>query len=113
VTETNPDNEDTINVPIPGTDLEPADPERIKKLNKELADARAALETLGRSLEVVNADYQALRKIVLGDEESVVHACPPNSSGIMPCCNRAPMDVPLTERISLDGTAVTCRGVFA
>ncbi|AXH66197.1 hypothetical protein SEA_SATIS_36 [Streptomyces phage Satis] len=104
-------NEDTINVPIPGTELEPADPKRIEKLTKEMADVRAAMETLGRSLAVAQEDYKALRLIVMGDEESTVHACPPDGSGIMPCCGRTPMDVPLTERISLDGTTVTCRGV--
>jgi hypothetical protein len=105
------DGEDTIHVPIPGTDLEPVNPERIKKLARELADARAALEVLGRSLEVANADFKALRRVIFGDEKSTVHACPLDGSGIMPCCGRTSMEVPLTEPISLDGTLVNCTGI--
>lgn len=100
-----------IRIPVPGTDLEPADPERIKRLTKEKADARAALEVLGRSLKVAMADFEALRRVIVGDEESITHACPTGDSGIMPCCGRGTMDVPLTEPVTMNRDAVTCQGV--
>ncbi len=38
----------------------------------------------------------------------IVHACPPEGSGIMPCCGRTPFDAPLTDRMTLDPALVTC-----
>lgn len=107
-------NEDeTIIEAVPGTGLEPADPERIKRMAKEIGDIRAAMETMARSLKVATEDYKALRLIVFGDEESIVHACPVGTSGIMPCCGKGTMDVPLTEPIRMDPNTVTCRGSLA
>lgn len=39
---------------------------------------------------------------------SVIHACPPSGCGIMPCCGRAPFEVPRTDRIARDPALVTC-----
>ena len=44
------------------------------------------------------------------DRQAVVHACPPEGSGIMPCCGRAPFEVPGTDRITAFGPLVTCAG---
>lgn len=40
-----------------------------------------------------------------------VHACPPEGSGIMPCCGRTPFEVPLTDRMT-STERVTCTGVL-
>lgn len=36
------------------------------------------------------------------------HRCPPRGSGIMPCCGRAPLEVPSTDRMTLEASLVTC-----
>lgn len=105
--------DEATNEAVPGTGLEPADPERIKRMAKDAENVRAAMETLGRSLKVAMEDFEALRKAISGDDELIVHACPPGTSGIMPCCGKGPMDVPLTQPIRTDPNAVTCRGALA
>jgi hypothetical protein len=44
-----------------------------------------------------------------GDETraETVHACPPDGSGLTPCCGRAPFELPSTDRMTATGT-VTC-----
>ncbi|MFI2349728.1 hypothetical protein ACH492_22275 [Streptomyces sp. NPDC019443] len=37
-----------------------------------------------------------------------IHACPPNGSGVMPCCRKTPFEAPPTDRMSDDPAAVTC-----
>lgn len=37
-----------------------------------------------------------------------VHACPPDGSGLTPCCGRTPFELPRTDRISSEPAAVTC-----
>ncbi|WGV35735.1 hypothetical protein SEA_FRANKENWEENIE_42 [Streptomyces phage Frankenweenie] len=108
--------EDTISVPLPGVEQEPepeqvSDAERLEKLAVDLGDVRAAMESVGRALAVLSTEFERLSTLVIGEEDTIVHACPPEGSGLMPCCGRSPIDVPLTERISMDGTAVTCPGV--
>ena len=39
----------------------------------------------------------------------VTHQCPPTGSGVMPCCGRAPLEVPRRHRMTLDPALVTCR----
>lgn len=39
----------------------------------------------------------------------VVHGCPPDGSGLTPCCGRTPFELPLTDRISSEAP-VTCPG---
>ncbi|MCZ4602953.1 hypothetical protein O3S80_04030 [Streptomyces sp. Lzd4kr] len=39
----------------------------------------------------------------------VVHACPPDGSGLTPCCGRTPFELPLSDRISSE-VPVTCPG---
>lgn len=41
-----------------------------------------------------------------------VHACPPEGSGLTPCCGRTPFELPLTDRISSEAP-VTCQGATA
>jgi acyl-CoA reductase-like NAD-dependent aldehyde dehydrogenase len=42
-------------------------------------------------------------------QREVVHACPPDGSGLMPCCGRTPFELPRTDRMSADPTLVTCQ----
>lgn len=37
------------------------------------------------------------------------HACPPDGSGLTPCCGRTPFELPLSDRISSEAP-VTCPG---
>lgn len=39
-----------------------------------------------------------------------VHACPPEGTGVMPCCGRTPFEVPRTDRMT-STEPVTCTGV--
>jgi hypothetical protein len=40
----------------------------------------------------------------------VTHRCPPEGSGLMPCCGRTPFEVSRCDRITLDPALVTCTG---
>jgi hypothetical protein len=42
-----------------------------------------------------------------GTRDEVVHGCPPDGSGLTPCCGRTPFELPLTDRISSEAP-VTC-----
>jgi hypothetical protein len=42
-------------------------------------------------------------------QADAVHACPPDGSGITPCCGRTPFELPRTDRMSADPTLVTCQ----
>lgn len=37
------------------------------------------------------------------------HACPPEGSGVTPCCDRTPFELPMTDRMTLDPSLVTCQ----
>lgn len=37
----------------------------------------------------------------------VVHMCPPEGSGLMPCCGRTPFEV-MSDRMTLDADLVNC-----
>lgn len=43
------------------------------------------------------------------DPKEVVHGCPPDGSGLTPCCGRTPFELPLGDRISSEAP-VTCPG---
>lgn len=49
----------------------------------------------------------ALDALLSGAE--TVHQCPPDGSGIMPCCGRTPFEV-LADRMATDPALVTCKG---
>lgn len=44
----------------------------------------------------------------IGDE--ITHACPPEGSGLTPCCGRSPFELPMTDRMTLEPELVNCRG---
>ncbi|MER5902974.1 hypothetical protein ABT150_23190 [Streptomyces mirabilis] len=41
-------------------------------------------------------------------QAEVVHGCPPDGSGVTPCCGRTPFELPRTDRMSTDQALVTC-----
>lgn len=46
----------------------------------------------------------------LGEQAAeVVHGCPPDGSGLTPCCGRSPFELPLGDRISSEAST-TCPG---
>ncbi|MEU4348280.1 hypothetical protein [Streptomyces sp. NPDC023838] len=62
------------------------------------------------------AVYVSERLFRMADEEErpapdpeVVHGCPPDGSGLTPCCGRTPFELPLTDRISSEAPT-TCPG---
>lgn len=42
--------------------------------------------------------------------DEITHACPPDGSGLTPCCGRTPVELPRTDRITSQADAVTCPG---
>lgn len=84
------------------TDPQPAEPEltetqaphRKIRIRTE-ADLRHALTLLDRAQGVDTAPAE------------IVHACPPDGSGLTPCCGRTPFELPLGDRISSEAP-VTC-----
>jgi hypothetical protein len=62
--------------------------------------------------ECVVAAYRLELKAQQGDAPSTVHGCPPDGSGLTPCCGRTPFELPRTDRISSEAT-VTCTGPAA
>ena len=42
--------------------------------------------------------------------DEVTHQCPPEGSGVMPCCGLVPLQVPLWHRLTLNPELVTCTG---
>jgi hypothetical protein len=38
-----------------------------------------------------------------------VHACPPEGSGLTPCCHRTPFELPNADRMTAAPSDVTCR----
>lgn len=54
------------------------------------------------------AGCNAYRRVREDERHSVIHACPPEGSGVMPCCGCTPFEVPLTHRLTLEPDNVTC-----
>lgn len=44
----------------------------------------------------------------MAELNETVHLCPPDGSGVTPCCGRTPFEIPLTDRVTVDELAVTC-----
>lgn len=56
------------------------------------------------------ADEEARRRWNPEGRDEVTHRCPPKGSGVMPCCDQTPLEVPLWHRLTLDPALVTCKG---
>jgi hypothetical protein len=58
----------------------------------------------------------AERKVMVLPEEmklevlsfEIVHLCPTDGSGVMPCCGRTPFDVPAWDRMTVHDDQITC-----
>lgn len=64
-----------------------------------------------KAFEEIGAAMEELREKIFGLEGSVIHACPPDGSGLTPCCLRPPGELPHTDRIAIDDVPITCTGV--
>lgn len=105
------DNEDTISVPLPVKEEKAAEPEQADRLEQavvELTDIRDAIDTLERTLSVTKVAFENLKLLLFGDGKAVVHAWPLPGVELTPCCGRKAIDLPLTERIALDPSEITC-----
>jgi hypothetical protein len=40
--------------------------------------------------------------------DTTVHAAPPDGSGLTPCCERTPFELPRSDRLTSDAEQVTC-----
>jgi hypothetical protein len=60
----------------------------------------------GLDLRIVGRTHDAVRVEVTA--RAVVHGCPFPGSGVMPCCERSPFEVPAWHRMTTDPDAVTC-----
>ncbi|MGW2223850.1 DUF6085 family protein [Streptomyces formicae] len=44
------------------------------------------------------------------ERASVVHGCPPDGSGLTPCCGRTPFELPASDQMAIASSRITCRG---
>lgn len=101
-------------VPMVDSDTEPVYRERAVAVLDGLR--RLAAETPGPETQgVQHAPGTAIlcpdchakgHSVCMGDE--VIHACPPDGSGLTPCCGRTPFELPRTDRMSTSPALVTC-----
>lgn len=66
--------------------------------------------TNGRQLHVVGEMVRG-RSLRLSLDEEVVHQCPPEGEGAMPCCGGTPFEVPPYHRMTVT-EEVTCGKVW-
>lgn len=69
------------------------------KLREEFPTQRIIV-THGFDLEVLRRE----------ESRSVVHGCPPSGSSMTSCCGKHPLELPLTDRLSVNPDYVTCIG---
>lgn len=129
--------DDTVIVMLSGPDREPywleLDPERAAVLRQDLAGPPAEEPvTATPTRTLTESEYNAAWHAVEGaageegaDPATVLHAvldrlgidlppappihgCPPDGSGLTPCCGRTPFELPRTDRMTTDPTEVTC-----
>lgn len=84
----------------------------LEEIERGLKDVREAMTGMGDSLTLAREaflGFSATRANPSG--LALVHACPPDGSGLMPCCGRTPLEVSVRDRMSVDGIDVTCEGL--
>ncbi|UJV41616.1 hypothetical protein [Streptomyces sp. AMCC400023] len=75
--------------------------------------ARCALD-LGGDKDEHTDTWRTISRLGLsalrGDrvDSVVIHACPPDGTGLTPCCGRTPLELPRTHRMTNDPAMVTC-----
>jgi hypothetical protein len=72
------------------------------RLRQHLANPQL---TKGPWLSMDNGD-----RLLHNQPAPVVHGCPPDGSGLTPCCRRTPLELPATDRITSNPGNVTCPG---
>jgi hypothetical protein len=60
-----------------------------------------------RRLVRATTTYTVERAAVAQPETEIIHGCPPDGSGLTPCCGRTPFELPRKDRISSEAP-VTC-----
>jgi hypothetical protein len=73
------------------------------------AEARTHFETVHPEERLLGPGPWPLLANREQPEAEVVHGCPPDGSGLTPCCGRTPFELPLGDRISSEAP-VTCPG---
>ncbi|MEU9323243.1 hypothetical protein AB0D91_05425 [Streptomyces canus] len=73
----------------------------------EGCDGHLTKQELRRMAREADRSAAELRRVAAETRE-VVHGCPPDGSGLTPCCGRTPFELPRTDRMSTDPAAVTC-----
>lgn len=74
---------------------------------------------LNTIIPIKGRDYRIAEEEVSGrnvtltliEADTIVHACPPEGSGLTPCCGRTPFELPYSDRMTLTGL-VTCVGAI-
>lgn len=61
-------------------------------------------------LRITDRDLANNTVTVTVTAHEVIHACPPDGSGLTPCCERTPFELPRWHRLTLDAELVTCAG---
>jgi hypothetical protein len=64
--------------------------------------------TVERAFEAHADEALAIAEQALAAQAEVVHRCPPDTTGIMPCCGKPIMEAPKTDRITTEVERVTC-----
>lgn len=70
---------------------------------------RSAEQHPDREFRLARATTTYTVEPVVLPQPEIVHACPPDGSGLTPCCGRTPFELPRTDRISSE-TPATCPG---
>lgn len=83
----------------------------------EYRQAEVHLSKLSTLLKQADTDRAAYEEVLdlaiylrglIEETHEVTHRCPPDGSGIMPCCGRTGFEVPPSDRITVHPTLVTC-----
>jgi hypothetical protein len=83
----------------------------LAEIDVNLRGVGEAWDRVCRALQETQAAMEELREKIFGPEDSVIHACPPDGSGLTPCCLRPPGELPHTDRIAIADVPITCPGV--
>lgn len=83
---------------------------RMDEASREV-NIQAALEVARQSLDVATRAFEELARMLAPEEETVWRGCPPDGCGLMPCCGRAPFEIPRDDRFAEFPGQFTCKGV--
>lgn len=79
---------------------------------KHSADLARIRESERRAVAETRDVIIGLTPVAKSEPDDVVRRCPPEGSGLTPCCGRTPFELPLTDRMTLDPTLVTCQSAL-